>query len=972
MKVFFHRALVVSALALVAGAAGAHAQTIISFGPLNRLSTPPEVRSQRQPMVLPADVSPLPVLVRPLTTPTGASSAAPATPEQRPVAPRGAPASAPVPAAPLRAVAAPDLPPPSAQTPVLAPPPIPAPAPFHRQTPSSGPGPGGTQPRFAAPAHPSPAAEPALATASRAAPQTFTPSAPQPTAQPAVASRSTPAAMTPFVTRHLPNNTQGYRLTGEIGVSEWPMFLTAAQARGRLRFRVGYLSAVSVMPEASTLTLSINDEPIGQTRISAANSVRAAEFDVPPGLLKPGFNAIRIGVEQRHRVDCSLQSTYELWTQIDPTQTGLIIPRGEAAVSNLTEIGGLMPDPQGALPMRVTLPSRTSAANIERVVRAVQLISLIGRFEQPTVDIGPLADGDFGLNLVVGLSADVLKMPGLDQIGVINGARVVVLPASNGRRTTVVITGTTEDEVNKALGQLAVAGEPKGALPGLRAASAFPGMRVDGAQRVRLRDIGVATQEFSGRFFRTGFNIIMPPDFYAADYAKAQLALDGGYAPGLTNQAEIVVNINGRNAVSYKLPKSAGDVFKQNEVPLPLGLMRPGLNRIEIEALVPNESDASCDPLGAIRARKRFLFLDTTELILPQIARIARMPDLAVTATGGFPYTAGTVQPKLYVPSPDRDTIGAAATLAARMAISAGRALDFRFTVNVPPKGSGSTLVVGALRTIDPSILKATGVDPEQLRDLWADVAAATSRAPDEIQTRFEARARYRQALQNNFPATCRARKPPIRTARAAPVAESADARAAAAATPTIDTGVSKRDLFDEWQTDVRGTSWRARIGAALSSLGARAQTAASTARVWAERRTRDNPEEAMLTERSSLLVAQNILGETSDDVWTVVTAPNASILEESVACLVDPRVWRQLEGRASALDPSEGALRSKAADNPRFIETQPLSVGNLRLIAASWLSTNRYFYLGFSVFIALCLGAATTWFVRNVGRKPE
>lgn len=976
MKVLFHRALVVSALALAAGAAGARAQTIIGFGPLNRLSTPPEVRNQRQPMVLPADVSPLPVLVRPLTTPTGASSAAPATPVQKPAQPVGdAPVVAPaqgaqqspqpiappvLPPSPARA-AAPALPPPSAQTPVAAPlsVPVPAPAPFYRQAPSPGPGPGGA-PRFAAPATPSPGAQPP--------PVSAPPAAQAPDAQP-VAARSTPAALTPFVTRHLPNNTQGYRLTGEIGVSEWPMFLTAAQARGRLRFRVGYLSAVSVMPEASTLTLSINDEPIGQTRISAANSVRAAEFDVPPGLLKPGFNAIRIGVEQRHRVDCSLQSTYELWTQIDPTQTGLIIPRGEAAVSNLTEIGGLMPDPQGALPMRVTLPSRTSAANIERVVRAVQLISLIGRFEQPTVDIGPLADGDFGLNLVVGLSADVLKMPGLDQIGVINGARVVVLPASNGRRTTVVITGTTEDDVNKALGQLAVAGEPKGAAPGLRAATAFPGMRVDGAQRVRLRDVGVATQEFSGRFFRTGFNIIMPPDFYAADYAKAQLALDGGYAPGLTNQAEIVVNINGRNAVSYKLPKSAGDVFKQNEVPLPLGLMRPGLNRIEIEALVPNESDASCDPLGAIKARKRFLFLDTTELILPQIARIARMPDLAVTATGGFPYTAGTVQPKLYVPSPDRDTIGAAATLAARMAISAGRALDFRFTVNVPPKGSGSTLVVGALRTIDPSILKATGVDPDQLRDLWADVAAATSRAPDEIQTKFEARARYRQALQNNFPATCRARKPPMKTARAAPVAESPETRAAG---PTIDTGVKQRDLFDEWQTDVRGTSWRARIGAALSSLGARAQTAASTARVWAERRTRDNPEEAMLTERSSLLVAQNILGETSDDVWTVVTAPNASILEESVACLVDPRVWRQLEGRASALDPSEGALRSKAADNPRFIETQPLSVGNLRLIAASWLSTNRYFYLGFSAFIALCLGAATTWFVRNVGRKPE
>ena len=119
-------------------------------------------------------------------------------------------------------------------------------------------------------------------------------------------------------------------------------------------------------------------------------------------------------------------------------------------------------------------------------------------------------------------------------------------------------------------------------------------------------------------------------------------------------------------------------------------------------------------------------------------------------------------------------------------------------------------------------------------------------------------------------------------------------------------------------------------------------------------------------------MIAQNILGKTSDDVWTLVTAPNSTVLSESVACLVDPRVWRQVEGKQSVLEPSEGVMRSTLADNPHFIETQPLSIANMRLIAASWLSTNRYFYLGFSAFIALFLGAATTWFVRNVGRRPE
>ena len=47
--------------------------------------------------------------------------------------------------------------------------------------------------------------------------------------------------------RHLPNNIQGYRLFGEIGSSEWPIYLTDDQAQLPLRFQVGYLASISAM-----------------------------------------------------------------------------------------------------------------------------------------------------------------------------------------------------------------------------------------------------------------------------------------------------------------------------------------------------------------------------------------------------------------------------------------------------------------------------------------------------------------------------------------------------------------------------------------------------------------------------------------------------------------------------------------------------------------------------------------------------
>ena len=627
------------------------------------------------------------------------------------------------------------------------------------------------------------------------------------------------------VLRHLPNNIQGFRLQGETGASEWPIYLSETQTRRKLRFRVGYLSAVSIMPEASTLTISINDVTIGTTKIQALNKVQSVDFDIPAELVKPGFNAVRIAVDQRHRVDCSLAATYELWTQIDPSQTGVLMPAGDAGARDVGELAALAPDDHGTLPVRVILPGRTSAANIERVIHAVQLIASVGHFDQPVVDVGPMASGDYGVNLVIGLYADVAKVQDLEGLGRVEGARLALLPGTATRRATIVITGLTEDDVNRALISFGEAAPTRGSEAGLRAASAFPGLRVSGGQSVRLRDLGMRSQEFSGRYFRTGFNIIMPADFYSADYAKVPLDLAGGYAPGLLSSAQIIVSINGRNAVSASLPRAQGDVFKENTLPLPLGYFRPGLNRIEIAAELPKADDGVCDPLAAIADKKRFLFLDTTQIRIPQLARIARVPDLAVTATGGFPFIGGVKQPKLFMPKPDRESIGAAATLAGRMAASAGRPIDFRFTMTPPAVGSGATLVVASASAIDDSIASAVGLDPVLLRKAWSDRLMATAGNSDERLSDYDLRARNRLVLQKNLPAACHLKPRPI-LASHTPVTLASFEEAAPAAQP-----VKPRDLFAEWSQDQADhTLLRRSFDMAIAGIGDAAHSAASRA----------------------------------------------------------------------------------------------------------------------------------------------
>jgi hypothetical protein len=71
-------------------------------------------------------------------------------------------------------------------------------------------------------------------------------------------------------------------------------------------------------------------------------------------------------------------------------------------------------------------------------------------------------------------------------------------------------------------------------------------------------------------------------------------------------------------------------------------------------------------------------------------------------------------------------------------------------------------------------------------------------------------------------------------------------------------------------------------------------------------------------------------------------------------------------------LDASEGKIKTVAADSSRLVVTQPLSVGNVRLIAASWLSLNQGVYVILSLIVSLALSAATVWLIRNTGRKQE
>ncbi|MBB4038530.1 hypothetical protein GGR34_000159 [Microvirga flocculans] len=120
--------------------------------------------------------------------------------------------------------------------------------------------------------------------------------------------------------------------------------------------------------------------------------------------------------------------------------------------------------------------------------------------------------------------------------------------------------------------------------------------------------------------------------------------------------------------------------------------------------------------------------------------------------------------------------------------------------------------------------------------------------------------------------------------------------------------------------------------------------------------------------QRASLLIAQNRTDQSG--IWTLVTARTDRALAQESARLTDPLLWSQVAGRAVALEPREMKLQIEPINDYRFVQTQPLSLTNLRLVAANWMSANILQYALILLACCVFLGIATSLLLSRLGRR--
>lgn len=704
-----------------------------------------------------------------------------------------------------------------------------------------------------------------------------------------------------------------------------------------------YSNALGVLPDGSSLQLVLNDRPVAKLPLVAAQGAVTARIDIPPTAFALGRNRLALVAEQRHRVTCGREAFDELWTRIDDKQSGLALTL-EPHTANLTlaELPGLLAssvydgEPIVVLSPRDPADGRlrgwgSSAAQALAVMREGRAQSFeVGRLAAP----GARGQGSIthtwptiaGRNVAaIGTTAELAPLIGAaDLAGLADGAVAVrPLPADPGH-VAVILTGPDDDAVDRAVE--AFGSRPRAwpaatrvearAVARTPAETAFDARWLAGGGSWPLSELGYVSRDLQVGFSGTREVVVdLPPDYYAGDGQRLVLHLNYAYGAGLDATSALHVRVNGAPWNMVRLDRPGGAVVENDRIGLPMGLLRPGRNRI---GFAPVLQPASADLCAAGR-RPMFSLFDDSRLELAPFARLAVQPDLGAFAASGFPFAhRPSDRVELVIAGDDPATVGAAWTLHGKLAQLHGRPIRAATTdATASSSAAAHLLVVGEVSALPEVLLVA---------------------APVPLGTSDEA-----------------TRSPSYPTASTGPAHQNTSAVQRPA--PLDDRGKWRQMLNDprtagEDRGPLDGLLDRLVGGARAAQAGPdsdRTPTAVSSF----------GPEAAVLAAFESPFAPGRTV--------TVVAAPDAEGLRKAVDRLIQPPVWDKLEGDFLRWDPAAGEAFAGRAGATFAIDPLPRDPWQLALAGRAFLSRNPAWWIGLLAVLLCGLALVTRATLRAI-----
>ncbi|WP_230533050.1 cellulose biosynthesis cyclic di-GMP-binding regulatory protein BcsB [Microvirga roseola] len=732
--------------------------------------------------------------------------------------------------------------------------------------------------------------------------------------------------------RPLPISLDEARLVGEAVSREFPLFITTAEATRPAMLRLAYLNAISVMPETFKLTVRVNDVVVGDTVVQNASEPETLSLAIPPGLLEPGFNAVRVSVRQTHRVDCSVESTYELWTRVLTEQSDLVFTGARGEIRQLRDLPAVKPDRNGLTPIRIRIPGGLESASIERASRAAQAVVLLGRYSNPVVEIDPDQAMDAGLDVVIGTLPVVERALGIRIPG--SGPQSILIHDQQSGRVTLVVTGATETEIDAALEALtreASGAALHGSAAGLRALKNVNGRLFGGGETVNLAELGLESEPFRGRLYRQTFRLQLPSDLLVADYDRLTLAIDAAYASALSPESKMVVRVNGAPIADIAMANPAGDVLSRRMLYLPVRAFKPGLNTVDIEAETRTQVDETCEIASLADQRERYLLLGTSEITVPALARIGTLPNISSIVPGGLTHLSASKELHVFVPKARREAIAASLTMLAKIASVSRIPTKAKFTFDRMPEGADHVLAFGAYDDMPEATVRAAGLDPAKLGKIGPRLSPDAPRigvVAKPIQVAFigdEIHLSPSDAepkdVQRSLPSSSL-----IQLAEAA--REGSGLLGAVKSVDGSDLMGHARSAVDWIRNATAGSLHRAGILGSQTTKGI--DVTEDVALVVAQG--------ARTKELEAGLMARLL---PSVETTTVILAPTADRLKSSLSDILASSHWQQFVGQAAVYKSQDAAVETQVSERILLVPTAPLDIQNVRLIIAGWLSRN-------------------------------
>lgn len=700
------------------------------------------------------------------------------------------------------------------------------------------------------------------------------------------------------------------RLNGEIEQRSWSFYLTADQAGRTAKLHVAYQNSIFVAPETSKLTITINDVVVAAETIASAEQPAERVFEIPAGLLKAGGNMVRFGTNQRHRTDCTVESTYELWTDVDPSKTYLSFDgANDRRLGTLDDLRAIGVDGKGNTRFRIIAPALDQLGATDTLMRLSQGLALLAGMPNQSFTFSRQADGEIQpgeVAIFIGTTDELRTVvPNLAAASNSAAASFVDYPRSNGV-SSLVLSGPNWPSIDGLVDSFVASLDGRSTQRlNMLSTESWRGMDTPLLFSDTVLDfaaLGVGSQEFTGRLFRTSFTIGVPADFYANAYGEARILLDAAYTPDVLPGSHLDIFVNGNIASTVPITSAGGAILRQLPIKLTLRHFRPGVNTITVEAALRTAADASCAPGASSEEKPRFAIFGTSQFHMPDFARIAQVPNVAATAGIGFPYFMGQEPVSLFLGRIDEPTLSAAATFAGKIASASHRVIPLNVTMSAARMAERNAIFVGGISEMPLNVLSQLKIDQDS-RNSWSpDITPQTVTQPSiSLQD-------WQQRADGNF--------------------------------------FSRQ--FEElsgWAKDNYDLS--------LSAL----RFAPPTDELYKPPKT------------AHLLVAQES-DPTGQGTWTAVLAPDSAQLNEGMKEISTREEWEKMSGRIAIYSGAEEEMGSVPVSWFRFMPTQELSFANARLITANWLSDNIMSYALLLAAGSVLLGLATGGLLSLLGRR--